>query len=885
MTSRRSNGLPEKHSEFRGISEYTLENGLRVLIFPDPTKATITLNMTYLVGSRHESRGQRGCAHLLEHMLFKRTRRHADICREMGEHGARVNGSTWADRTNFFETSAAEEAHLNWALDLEADRMVGAMITARELDRERRVVLDELEMGENQPLTVLTHRVMATAFQGHGYGHPSVGVKSDIMELKAREVRTFYRQHYRPDNAVLVVAGKLDPKVCLEKVHQAFSPIPRPRKRIHVSRHAIPTQDGPREIRLHRPGELPLIAAGYHLPPGDHACFPALNILTQILAGSSWSWLHRKLVDPGLASQVWGFNLQWRDGGLALFGLRVHQGVPAETVRHRFVRALEKIKGKITIDQLERARNRLLRNSQLAFNSSQTIALQLSEWIGLGDWRLMFANQEALERVKLQDVRTVADAFLQTANRSLGLFLPSKERQDVKIPQGPRLTVQHDAPDTEWQHGAAFDASPQSIQERTHIHAPPSGLRMAVLPKQTRGKSAWLAMRIHFGDENSLQNQSSAANLCAGMLMRGTLTRSRDAVEAELDRMRVRLHLGGSAEGVGLSLEGGRESLLPALILVADLLQHPSFPANELELLKAETKAGLEQARQSPQAQIMRLAQRHFTPVAPAHPRHVFTLDQEIAKTQQIQREDLIHFHQTFFGISCAEVAVVGDMDVAHVQTSMENWHHWPANTPFHRISLAHTAIPPVHHHVHTPDKDSAAFSAILAFPMRDDHDDAVALTLANTILGGGFLDSRLTVRLRQKEGMSYSVQSQLQIPALDNRSHFAIMASCAPSSLPLLKQAVLEEIHRALENGFQQDELDRARRGLLEQRRMAYTQDAHLAVKWRDYLFLGRDFNWDIQWEQALRQLTPETVHRALKTHVNPDQLSFFTASRNPEF
>ena len=201
---------PEKMTSVEGITEYRLANGLKVILFPDPSKPTITVNITYLVGSRHEGYGETGMAHLLEHMVFKGTPKHKEIWRELTEHGTRPNGTTWFDRTNYFETFDATDANLEWALDLESDRMVNSFIAKKDLDSEMTVVRNQFEAGENDPSEVLLARIYATAYLWHGYGRDTIGARSDIENVPIERLQAFYRNYYQPDNAVLVVAGKFD---------------------------------------------------------------------------------------------------------------------------------------------------------------------------------------------------------------------------------------------------------------------------------------------------------------------------------------------------------------------------------------------------------------------------------------------------------------------------------------------------------------------------------------------------------------------------------------------------------------------------------------------------------------------------------------------------
>ena len=219
---------PQKVVAIEGVTEYRLDNGLRVLSVPDTAADTVTVHVTYLVGSRQEGYGERGMAHLLEHMLFKGSKGHPDVKRELAARGARWNGTTAYDRTNYFETMPASEANLDWALGMEADRMVNSFIAKADLESEMTVVRNEFEMGENDPGAVLFQRTLQLAFAWHNYGHPIIGARSDIESVPIARLQAFYRTWYQPDNALLIVAGRFDQARALGLVQKYFGAIPRP---------------------------------------------------------------------------------------------------------------------------------------------------------------------------------------------------------------------------------------------------------------------------------------------------------------------------------------------------------------------------------------------------------------------------------------------------------------------------------------------------------------------------------------------------------------------------------------------------------------------------------------------------------------------------------
>src|SRR5271168_3402429 len=217
-----------KVTSVEGITEYKLDNGLNVLLFPDNSKPTVTVNITYLVGSRFEGYGESGMAHLLEHMLYKGTDKRKEVMPELRAHGASFNGSTYYDRTNYFETMPYTEENLRFALELEADRMLHSRVSRADLDSEMTVVRNEFEIGENEPTRILEERVLSTAFLWHGYGRSTIGARSDIEHVPIPRLQAFYHLYYQPDNATLVVAGKFDEAKTLAWIKEIFGAIPKP---------------------------------------------------------------------------------------------------------------------------------------------------------------------------------------------------------------------------------------------------------------------------------------------------------------------------------------------------------------------------------------------------------------------------------------------------------------------------------------------------------------------------------------------------------------------------------------------------------------------------------------------------------------------------------
>ncbi|MEO8138468.1 MAG: pitrilysin family protein [Gemmatimonadota bacterium] len=373
-----------------GLTEYRLANGLRIVLFPDVSKPTATVNITYLVGSRHEGYGETGMAHLLEHMVFKGTPRHKNIPQELTEHGARPNGSTWFDRTNYFETFSASDTNLIWALDLEADRMINSYIAKKDLESEFTVVRNEFESGENDPGSVLEERVLSTAFLWHNYGHSTIGARSDIEQVPIERLQAFYRRYYQPDNAILFVAGKFDPAKTLGLIEQKFGRIPRPDRsgalKLWPTYTTEPTQDGERSVTLRRVGDVQVLMAAYHVPSGAAEDYAAVAVLEQVLGDEPSGRLYKALVEPKKATSVSGYGYQLREPGVLIASAQVRKEDDLTVARQGLEQALAEVVSRPpTEEEVARAKAQLIKDIELTLNRSDRVGLELSEWAAMGD--------------------------------------------------------------------------------------------------------------------------------------------------------------------------------------------------------------------------------------------------------------------------------------------------------------------------------------------------------------------------------------------------------------------------------------------------------------------------------------------------------------------
>jgi zinc protease len=862
-----------------GITEYMLANGLRVLLFPDSSQQKTTVNITYLVGSRHENYGETGMAHLLEHLLFKGTPTSGSYMDAMSKRGIQFNGTTWFDRTNYFETFNASQSELDWVLAMEADRMIHSKIARADLDSEMTVVRNEMERGENSPFAMTLQRLGSAAFDWHNYGKSTIGARSDVENVDIGRLQAFYRTYYQPDNAVLVVAGRFEPQPTLDAVVRYFGPIPKPARALPRLYTEEPVQDGERSVTLRRAGDTQLVGVSYRIVPGAHADYIPLVALTNVMTVAPAGRLYKALVDTRKAANVNSVAPSLHDPGIVAFFAQLPIADSLDAARNAMLATLEDVRANpITDAEVERVRTRALKGFDDALANPTALGVSLSGSIAAGDWRLFFLQRDRWRKVSAADVNRVATEYLKPSNRTVALFIPEAkpDRAPAVAPVDVAAMVRDYKGDPALAAGEDFDPSPANLEARTERFALPNGMKVALIPRKTRGEKVHFALQLRAGDEKSLAGKAPQGELAAAMLMRGTSKRSRQQIEDALDRLRARLGISGSETHTAASGETVRSQLPELLKLVAEVLREPAFPATEFETLKRERIAALEADRQSPEAVTARALGRYRNPYPPGDVRYVPTLDEELRRLSATSADDVRGFHRQFFGASHTELAIVGDFDASAVRTLVaELFGDWRSPTPFTRVPRPLVTKPATSIEIETPDKANAAMFGQFGLPLSDTDTDFVALSVANRVLGAA-PGSRLWTRVREKDGLSYGIRTSFDASSFEPNATLGISAIFAPQNLGRLRGAVAEELSRALRDGFSDAEVAQAKESLLKQRQLARTQDASLAAMLMQQEYLNRRFDFAARIDTAIAALTTADVNAAFRKYVDPEGFAY---------
>lgn len=861
-----------------GITEYRLPNGLRVLLFPDQSSSNVTVNITYFVGSRQEGRGEKGMAHLLEHMVFKGTPDHPDPWKSLQDHGASFNGTTWTDRTNYYETMVASDENLDFALKMEADRMVNSFISAEALSKEMTVVRNEFEMGENNPFGILMKELFAKAYDWHPYRDSTIGNRSDIERVPADNLRAFYKHYYRPENAMLVVAGKFEPKATLELINKYFAPIPNPPEPIVDTWTDEPIQDGPRSVEIRREGTQASVGALYHTPAGSHPDATAATILGQVLGARPSGRLYKALVEGNLAAAVTVLPFGMAERGQFLIVATLKEGQDPNAALKRLEEVVEGFAtNPVTDEEVERARAAELSQIKIAMTDSNRIGVDLTESASLGDWRLFFIGRDRIKAIKAPEVQAAAVKYLVENNRTTGKFIPTKNPVRAEIPAKPDITpiVESYKGSETVSEGETFDPTPANIESRVKRSRLGENIQLATLNKQTRGEAVNVSMTVRFGDEKSLAGTRVPSELLATLLRRGTTSRTFQQISDELDKIQSTIGISSSPGAIRVNITSDKANLGKAIDLATDMLRNPSFPTQEFETVQKERIAGVEAAKGQPQALAQNAIRRALAPFPKDSPNYVPTIEENLAELKAVALDDVKRLYNEQVGPSSVQIAAVGQFDEKELNDRLGKlFGGWNVKKAFARIARPFEPVKGGTNVIVTPDKPMAVVGMATAIKMQDTDPDADAIEIGGYMLGGG-AKNRMSDRLRQKEGLSYGAGANIQSSPLDPVTSIAAFAICAKQNAPKAASAMREEMTRWIESGVDEKELAEARKSYRLEFLSELNEDSVVAGMLAGELYLDRTMKWDADRLDRIERLSVQQVNDAIKKRLSG--VSFF--------
>ncbi|RMZ58172.1 insulinase family protein [Chryseobacterium nematophagum] len=864
-----------------GVKEYSLSNGMRVLLLSDQSQSNMVVNIVYNVGSKDEGYGEKGMAHLLEHMLFKSTKNMGDIKKQLSDKGGQANGTTWFDRTNYFEIFPSNDENLKWSLQMEADRMINATILQSDLDKEFSVVRNEFEIGENDPTRVMMQNVFSSGYTWHNYGNSTIGSKEDIERVKAPTLRKFYEKYYQPDNATLIVAGKFDEKNALQYISEYFSAIPKPSRELGGTYTVEPAQNGEKYFEIKRNNDQQIVAAGYHTSAFADKDYAALAALYEILTSDPSGYLYKSLVETQKISSVWTFSPVVRDPGMVYFNFDVPKDKDLNQATN-FVKAeLDKVGNtKYTADDLKRAKAKLIKDIENEKNNTINFAINLTEIVGAGNYKLGFLYRDNVEKLTLEDINRVAQKYFKTNNRTLGVFRPSsneervfpaefRENQIADLVKGYKGKALEKEP-------APFEASIANLKKNLTEGKLSNGMKYGLINKELKGEKVQGSFRFRIGNEKDLQDKNAVASITAALLKAGTKSKTKEQIQDELDQMKSSINLYAYGQNFILNISTYKQYYPKVMGILQDILTNSIFPETELSKTVIETNTWLEGQLKDPNAIANNEVQRLSSPYPKTSIFYISSLQEQIDDNKKVTRAQIMNFYQNIMGASNGVGTIIGNLDPKLVAAELEKtFGKFTAKSKFVEVKPTFFETKKQDKNIITPDKENAVALGTSSFRMAQDHPDYPALVMANEILGsGGFLSARLPMRLREKDGISYGVGSYLSVPITNDVASWNYYAYLNPTKRDAVEAAIKEEVGKALASGFTQEELDSNKKSYANERKTNLGMENTLINLVNTQLLFGVPVEKFDEQNAKIQNLKLTEVNDALKKYLSENNI-----------
>lgn len=897
------------------LTDYTLPNGLRVILAEDHSAPVVAVDTWYRVGGANDPEGRSGFAHLYEHMMFEGSANvpngQWDVLLE--SIGANHNAYTANDKTAFWEVAPSNQ--LPRVLWMESDRMASLNVTEQAFENQRKVVIEEFNQRvANRPYGLANRRLFTQPMQGYvPYERSVIGSVEDLNAATLKEVKDFHDTYYKPNNATLVIVGDIDVAQTQKLVQAYYGDIPAgPEVTPILKRYPLPPEFpvlrtdtasgckiGSEETLIDPQVEVPRWAATLVGPVRGNPDFYALKLLTDILAGGNSSRFEQNIVQQGKAASAY-VGLSDYLGASILYAIaQPNSGDPVEKmpdlVRAEFAKV---ISDGVTQAELDRVKKQELVNAITSFRES---ALNSAEWLQdavltFGDPKRMTDEVARYQAVTLADIQRAAQTYL--CDKPMNIQLTLKEGQEV-LSKDPGPLVKSVEPALSGGEGVKPTAEPASkvldieltkdvlaslpegAISRTAVPAalpvskstfPPfkqfkldNGLNVIFVPQTEVPK---LRLELAVGGSNAAvpADKQGVADLMADLLTKGTKTRSAAEIAETIEAAGGSVGSNAALEWTSLSVDALASDATLAFDLLNDMARNAAFPEKEFEVDKTQTLTYLQQDAVNSTS----MANRQFGRLAyGGHPYGFITSSETVG---QLTRADLVEFHQTYFKPNNALLVIVGDLTAEEAQTQAERvFGDWasaeaPDFLQYPEAKLGDTSL------IYLVDRPTSEQATVQVGnrAINARNPDRYALEVVNTVLGSGS-SSRLYTNLREDKGYTYGVYSRFGRP--NDVSTFRVVGDVSQDHAGDAVQEILKELKRIRTEPISDKELTEAKNQLIGSFALALEQPSDFADALATRFLTGVPIDELKNYLQNIEQVTAGEAQAAAASYIDSEQ------------
>ena len=882
----------KKNKELEGIEEYEYRpNGLNILLLQDNSTPVVTVQIVYHVGSTDEVSGTTGATHLLEHLMFKGTpkfnkRKGTAIFSTLQNVGARMNATTWYDRTNYYETIPSDKLEL--AMEIEADRMRNSLLLEEDKESEMTVVRNEFERGMNSPASLLQSQIWSTAYMASPYHHSTIGWRSDIENVPMEKLREFYDTYYWPNNATLTVVGDFQKDEVFQLVDKYFGKISRSPEAIPQPYTTEPEQYGPRKIVVKKPGKVGIVTRAYKIPGKLHEDYPALEVLSDLLASGPSSILNKEYVDTRIALYARAGAKAFKSAGLFTIDLGIATGKTHESIDEKLKATIDSIKN---LDFAQSDINRILSKKEaqtvLYRDGSGIISSMLNEAIASGDWTGYVTDIEKLKKVTRADVKRVAQKYLDIDQSTTGYFIPvnpdpgqgGNSNGDTK---GGKLYFR----DPGLAGTGAEITSPTKHDLNVVDGIDPEIKRkevadIDVISLKTSAKNfVSVNASLSIGDYMQSGENELVPMLTAYMLNKGTQQKNKIEFSQALEKMGVSISASASDRNINFSFKCLKKDIPEVVSLLSEELRVPLFDKDEFTILKAQIKGNMSEQLNDPgrQARIRLLQTIYKT----GHPNYARSTEENLELLDKATIEEVKAFHKKYFGAASFRMVVVGDVNEEEIYTALRNnFSGWQGGVEAHMSEAGKDQVVNIksqrNEQVFIPEKSSAELLIGQYTGLKEKDPDFIPFYLANSILGSGF-SGRLMATVRDNEGLTYGIGSGHSGDAF-NGGYWTVNGTFNPELMDKGYQSTMREINKWYSDGVTRKELENIKSYIVGSYKVGMSTTGSLAHTILNFVNKGYTPEYIYEYPSRIMEPDPDEVNKVIKKYLAPQKLVIIKA------
>jgi len=854
-----------------GMSAYTLANGFKIILIPFPTASNVRVELLVKTGSKLEGYGETGMAHLLEHMLFKGAGSRKNIKEDLTALGASWNGTTNADRTNYFETLSSDPEKLDEVIRLEADRFIHAKFTKADLDSEMTVVRNELENSERNPSRLVMDALARNTFIWHGYSRSTIGARTDIENTSYEALRAFHRKHYRPDNAALIVSGNFDVQRVVALTTKLFSAAKNP----STAKPRNWTFDSPQALtqrsELYASVGTTVVASAWKLPGLSERDAHALDLAVTAVCDADWGSLRKELVtNRGLAVTASCSTSTEADYSRLMAFAKAGQDADAQTLSNELIRHIQDMANKgVTQEQLERARLSEMNQIERAFDSHESIARIVSQYEVAGDWRLMFWVRDVVKSLQLEEANAALKKWVVATNRS-DVLLRHTEATSPLVITPPALASTRVEGKSWPSIFSDADPAPKSLVElskstRSFV-LDGDKASASLIRRKTQGDKVWLVLENDYGTAETLSHRKNACTAASYLMGFGGGGLTRDVLSRRMEELKATWNLRLS----GMSMEVPRKNLDKVFEILFSVWSEPLLPLNEFESYKSGLLASYESQLKSPVALADNATRLRFDNFPKGHWSKPKTYEEQIADAKSLSYEDVQRCVKDFAKISHARVGVVGNLHEQDIRALWVKAALTNSEMKYQRIAdpTAPTKVDTALIRVDKPDTPNARVLGVAVVALSRQSKDFPALQLAVEVMGGN-ASSLIWKELREKDGLAYSTGMQVSGSMMDDRTTIQLYATSASAQADKAMEKLKMVLQRVLDEGLSDADIARAKKTWVERRKAFLGRESNFASTLADALLDGYDFLARAKFDESIEQVTAKQATDVLRKYL----------------